>query len=104
MKQNIMMQCTRPDLRRKQGHLKTSQNQVVVIGFPKIVVLHKMELLNTSLNYKKPKNNLRPTDYSEENCASSEDRHSTTGYYFTMSITGPAYHRNLGSNQLLPDI
>ena len=86
------MTCTRPDLSwvvtRLSQHLsKPTEGDWTLL---KQVLRYIKGTLDQKLYFKKSESSLKVFAYSDSDWASSEDRRSTTGYYFALNEAGPA--------------
>ena len=86
-----LMTCTRPDIswtvtRLSQKLENPGPAEWVML---KHVLRYLKGSMNSGLIYQKSNNGLSLAGYSDSDWASSEDRRSTTGYYFSLSHDGP---------------
>ena len=85
------MTCTRPDLSWVVS--KLSQHLANPADTDWIMLKQVLRYLKGTLHYKlsyvKSENGLGLIGYSDSDWASSADRRSTTGYYFTLNCNGP---------------
>jgi hypothetical protein len=86
-----LMTCTRPDISWTVTRLSQKLENPGPAEW--IMVKHVLRYLkgsiNTGLHYHKSRNGLSLVGYSDSDWASSEDRRSTTGYYFALNPAGP---------------
>ena len=84
--------CTRPDLSWVVSKLsqRLSNPRQVDFTMLKHVFRYIHGTLDKSLTFCKSKNPLKLCAYSDSDWASSPDRRSTTGYYFSLTTQGPA--------------
>ena len=85
------MMCSRPDLayivtKLSQSLANPSQGDWITV---KHVLRYIKGSLNKKLTYSKTTNGLKIVGFSDSDWASSTDRRSTTGYYFSLNQSGP---------------
>ena len=86
-----LMTCTRPDIswtvtRLSQKLENPGPAEWVIL---KHVLRYLKGSMNSGLLYQKSVNGLSLVGYSDSDWATSEDRRSTTGYYFALNPSGP---------------
>ena len=99
-----LMTCTRPDISWIVTRLSQSLENPGAAEW--IMLKHVLRYLRGSLNngllYQKSKMGLTLVGYSDSDWASSEDRCSTTGYYYSLNPAGPPiYVGRVENNQQL---
>ena len=84
--------CTRPDLSWVVSKLSQHLSNPTEIDFTmlKHVFRYISGTVDDRLKFKKSRNGLKLQAYSDSDWGSSQDRRSTTGYYFSLSPVGPA--------------
>ena len=84
--------CTRPDLSWTVSKLSQHLSNPSLTHFTmlKHVFRYVAGTIDYCLTFKKSEQNLELIAYSDADWASSPDRRSTTGYYFSLSLVGPA--------------